>query len=418
MKAWMKAAAVLSVAFLTGWPMAAPAQNTQPSPALSPEPPPLWRVIGQGEAASARLPLDDAQAAAWRRLAESPRVSGLHLVLSRAQALQAAAAAGAFSIPGPEGSAAQIHTAVEIEHHDEGMVSLRTGSVELGNSASFVVQGADVVGSFQHQGTTWRVDPLGEGWTAVYRYNLEGLRMDPPGWGMRQKLLAPEPRPMDGAGASVEEADSGDTIDLMVVYTPAAAAMGNIDAFIQFALNNTNGAYRNSSIPFRVRLVHKAQVDYTQHADNMELDLDRLTGSSDGYMDEIHGLRDRYGADLVALFVADPVPRGTCGIAWIPYFGLDPTRNFDTLGFSVTGRRCEATDWRIFAHELGHNQGAMHDPYNAICDEYGTRGPCRETDGNMPYRYGRCNTNRGWRTIMAYQETPYGRCPQARSIPA
>ena len=394
MKAWMKAAAVLSVAVLTGWPMAAPAQNTQPSPALSPEPPPLWRVIGQGEAASARAPLDDAQASAWLRLAESPRVSRLHLVLSRAQALQAAAAAGAFSIPGPEGSAAQIHTAVEIEHHDEGMVSLRTGSLELGNSASFVVQGADVIGSFQHEGTTWRVDPLGEGWTAVYRYNLEGLRMDPPGWGLRQKLLAPEPRPMDGAGASVGEADSGDTIDLMVVYTPAAAALGNIDTFIQFALNNTNGAYRNSSIPFRLRLVHKAQVDYTQHADNMELDLRRLTGSSDGYMDEIHGLRDRYGADLVALFVAGPVPSGTCGFAWVPQFGRYQTSSFDTLGFSVTGRRCEATDWRIFAHELGHNQGAWHDPYNTPGDCPTGPDSCNG-QGNFPWRYGRCNTEQG-----------------------
>ena len=296
MKAGMKATVVLCLAVLTYWPLSAPAQNTQSSPVLAPEPPPLWRVIGQGEAASARLPLDDAQAAAWRRLAESPRVSRLHLVLSRAQALQAAAAAGAFSIPGPEGSATQVHTAVEIEHHDEGMVSLRTGSLELGNSASFVVQGADVIGSFQHEGTTWHMDPLGEGWTAVYRYNLEGLRMDPPGWGMRQKLLAPEPRPMDGAGASVEEADSGDTIDLMVVYTPAAAAMGNIDTFIQFPLDNTNGAYRNSSIPFRVRLVHKAQVAYTQHADNMGLDLDRLSdlnrsgrrGANDGYTRIIH----------------------------------------------------------------------------------------------------------------------------------
>ena len=128
------------------------------------------------------------------------------------------------------------------------MVSLRAGSAELGNSASFVVQGADVLGSFQHDGETWRVDPLGGGLTAVYRYDTSNLLMDPPGWGMRQRLYAPEPTPMDDAGASVEGADTGDTIDLMVVYTPAAAAMGNIDLFIRSALDNTHDSYEKSNI--------------------------------------------------------------------------------------------------------------------------------------------------------------------------
>ena len=36
MKAWMKAAAVLCVVFLTGWPMAAPAQNTHTLPFVRP----------------------------------------------------------------------------------------------------------------------------------------------------------------------------------------------------------------------------------------------------------------------------------------------------------------------------------------------------------------------------------------------
>ena len=36
MKAWMKAAAVLCVAFLTGWPMAASAQNTHTLPLVRP----------------------------------------------------------------------------------------------------------------------------------------------------------------------------------------------------------------------------------------------------------------------------------------------------------------------------------------------------------------------------------------------
>ena len=33
--------------------------------------------------------------------------------------------------------------------------------------------------------------------------------------------------------------------------------------------------------------------------------------------------------------------------------------------------------------------------------------------GNFPWRYGRCNTEQGWRTVMAYQSTPNGRCVQS-----
>ena len=279
------------------------------------------------------------------------------------------------------------------------------------------MQGADVLGSFQHDGETWRVDPLGGGLTAVYRYDTSELRMDPPGWGMRQKLKAPEPTPMDDAGASVEGADTGDTIDLMVVYTPAAAAMGNIDLFIRSALDNTHDSYEKSNIGFRLRLVHKAQVDYTQHPTDMGMDLDRLSEKRGhefdpyGHMDEIHDLRDRYGADLVALFVARPASR-VCGVAWTPNFGRYRTRDYESWGFSVTARSCERADFRTFAHEIGHNQGALHDPYNSqrTCPS----GPdsCID-DGNFPWRFGRCNTEQGWRTVMAYQSTPNGLCVQS-----
>ena len=359
------------------------------------------------------------QAAALERLRSDPLVSELRLARSTPEALAATVAARAFSLPVPQGGEALSFTAVRVEHHDEGMVSLRAGSAELGNSASFVVQGADVLGSFQHDGETWRVDPLGGGLTAVYRYDTSNLLMDPPSWGMRQRLYAPEPTPMDDAGASVEGADTGDTIDLMVVYTPAAAAMGNIDLFIRSALDNTHDSYEKSNIGFRLRLVHKAQVSYTQHPSDMVQDLRRLSdlnrsgrrGANDGYMDEVHDLRDRYGADLVALFVARPASR-VCGAAWIPPFGKYPTEDFESLGFSVNARSCETTSGRVFAHELGHNQGARHDPYNSPGDCPTGPDSCNG-QGNFPWRYGRCNTEQGWRTVMAYRSTPNGRCVQS-----
>ena len=351
------------------------------------------------------------QAATLEAIRTDPLVSELHVGRSEAAALAAVPVARALSIPVP-GSArgAFAFTGVNVVHNAEGMVSLSARDIANDTSVSLVVQGPDILGSIEHGDGTWRVAPLGGGLTAVYRYDTSGLRMDPPGWGMRQKLLAPEPRPMDDAGASVEGTDTGDVIDLMVVYTPAAAALGNIDAFIQFALNNTHEAYRNSNIEFRLRLVHKAQVDYTQH-ENMGNDLLCLDSPDDGCMDEVHGLRDRYGADLVALLVAGPAGGlGLCGVAWVPDYNKYPTDNFDTWAFSVTGRHCESTNYRVFAHELGHNQGAMHDPYNAGCWE----DPDVCFDGeNFPWRFGRCNTEQGWRTVMAYQSTLDGLCVQS-----
>ena len=374
--------------------------------------PPLI-VFGQERSpdAGASAPgLTHEQAATLEAIRTDPLVSELHIGRSEAAALAAVPIARALSIPVP-GSArsAFAFTGVNVVHNAEGMVSLSARDIANDTSVSLVVQGADVLGSIEHGDGTWRVAPLGGGLTAVYRYDTSGLRMDPPGWGMRQKLLAPEPRPMDDAGASVEGTDTGDVIDLMVVYTPAAAALGNIDAFIQFALNNTHEAYRNSDIEFRLRLVHKAQVDYTQH-ENMGNDLLCLDSPDDGCMDEVHDLRDRYGADLVALLVAGPAGGiGICGIAWVPDFGKYPTTNFDTWAFSVTGRHCESTNYRVFAHELGHNQGAMHDPHNAGCWE--DPDVCFD-GGNFPWRFGRCNTEQGWRTVMAYRSTPDGLCEQ------
>ena len=225
----------------------------------------------------------------------------------------------------------------------------------------------------------------------------------------------PDTTPRGDSGTPNVGADAGDEIDVLVAYTPAARrAAGNIDTFIQFAINNTHRAYTNSRIGFRLRLVHKYQVSYAQHSD-MGVDLDRLTFNSTfrftdgsrpdpaGYMDEVHGLRDRHGADLVVLIVATQADR-TCGIARIPPFHDPRLASVQpALGFSVVAHNCEAVDYFTFAHELGHNQGASHDPHNAEDD-----------DGNdtarFPYAHGFCNTAKDQNTVMAYQSNRFGSC--------
>jgi len=104
-----------------------------------------------------------------------------------------------------------------------------------------------------------------------------------------------------------------------------------MDSFVQLAINSTNRIYKNSRIDLQVRAVHTQQVNYTQ-ASHMRTDLQRLTGrrgdenDPNGEMDEVHALRDRYGADLVVLVVGRQ-SNGNCGWGWIPAFWRYPGTN-------------------------------------------------------------------------------------------
>ena len=357
---------------------------------------------------------------AVQAIRSDPRASDIRIGRSSSAAIAAVLDARVLSVVMPSFTDAAktviAFTGVDIEHNDEGLVSLHARDEATDSEVALVVQGADVLGSMRHGGETWKVHPLGNGLTAVYRYDTSRLRRHPRSYGdfmLRNELLqrqAPATTPRDEAGASGAAADTGDVIDVLVVYTPQARrAAGNIDAFIQSAIDNTHRIYRNSNVSLRLRLVHKHPASYTQHPSDMAVDLDRLTVTSDtliegerwdpeGHMDEVHELRDRHGADLVALIVAR-ASGDACGVAWTPDFARFPNSDFGELGFSVTALECETIDNHPFAHELGHNQGAEHDPDNVA-----------NPPSVFPYGQGRCNTTEGWHTTMAYASNRQGSC--------
>ncbi|MBI3658915.1 hypothetical protein HY230_00370 [Candidatus Acetothermia bacterium] len=117
---------------------------------------------------------------------------------------------------------------------------------------------------------------------------------------------APSATAKSQSAIATPASDDGSIIDVMVVYTPAArsAAGGTsaIQAAIDLMVSTTNQAYTNSGITTRLNLVHSEEVSYTETGGTE--DLDRLTNSSDGFMDNVHSLRNTYGADLVALIRA------------------------------------------------------------------------------------------------------------------
>ncbi len=178
------------------------------------------------------------------------------------------------------------------------------------------------------------------------------------------------------------------TIDVAVVYTPAAReAVGGraaIEAAIDLMVAETNAAYLASGVHQRVALAGRVEVQYVEAGD-LGTDLHRLRTPSDGHMDDVHAWRDRVGADLVHL-IFDAAGSQSGGIAVMP--GVFSTSSHDQGG-------------RTLAHELGHNMGLAHDRYQVHHGEggvsahpaYGYVNQRAFEAGGEPSR---------WITIMAY----------------
>jgi peptidyl-Asp metalloendopeptidase len=189
------------------------------------------------------------------------------------------------------------------------------------------------------------------------------------------------------ADLAVTAPDDGSTFDVMVVYTPAArSAAGGItamNALINLAATETNTAYARSGVFPRLRLVHREEVAYTESG-NFFTDLGRLTNPSDGFMDNVHALRNAHGADLVSLIVEGS---SLCGMAWLM---TAQSIAFEAFAFSVVARIC-ATGNYTFGHELGHNMGLQHDRADA------------PADGVFPFSHGYVDIPHNFRDIMGTQ---------------
>jgi hypothetical protein len=205
-----------------------------------------------------------------------------------------------------------------------------------------------------------------------------------------QRLDAQKMKQQSGTGTQNAIAPSGDIIiDVIVAYTPKAA--GNYSdiqrELIELAIEEANQSFRMSNLGHvKLRLVHAYQTDYVEegvHFDHVW----RLADKGDGYMEEIHGLRDKYRADVAILIVDDP--KG-CGLATRVHADADEA-------FAVVHHECAAATHSL-AHEIGHIIGARHDLN------------IDRTMTPFPYGHGYVNGTK-WRDIMSYKES-CGGCPR------
>ena len=200
----------------------------------------------------------------------------------------------------------------------------------------------------------------------------------PPSPGVFQKSGAsihhpyqpPNIRSMDELGLFDEV-----TIDLMIVYTEKAeqwanqSDSGSIEEVIAQSMNLSQLGLDNSEAGIKLRLVHVHKTDYDEDGEDSpvsgEVHLRRLsqnptgrinfnTGDDeiDGFMNEVHDLRNEFGADLVALY---PKISDTGGIAWVN----NSTAGNPAIGFSVNRVQQVGRTFTLI-HEIGHNFGSVH----------------------------------------------------------
>jgi hypothetical protein len=211
-----------------------------------------------------------------------------------------------------------------------------------------------------------------------------------------QPLPSASTAPEEPATAPATATADGPTIDVLVAYSAqartGAGGTTQIQDEIAAAVASTNLFFQQSGMTQRLRLVHTVEVPFNQGV-GFQTALTQLTGTNDGVLDQIHALRDAYGADLVSLWV-ESLTGNFCGIAWLMNV---PSTAFASNGFSVVARPGCAVSNKSFAHELAHNMGARHDHYveNEATDP-----------SAVAYNYGYSSIGAtaasSWRTIMAY----------------
>ncbi len=192
--------------------------------------------------------------------------------------------------------------------------------------------------------------------------------------------------------ARASSASNHDRLDILMLYTPDAASRmawagwGEIGAAMQAAMDYLNLVLRNNRIPITARMVHHQQAPaaFSQVEDPLaSLRQDR----------DVVDLRARHQADLVHLFFAETPD--WCGLAyqmerahtstnfWSWAYGVTTVGGACVGIASPTGDGGHGGQFETFAHEVGHNLGASHDPDNTDIDP---------ADAVETYAFGHRNT--------------------------
>lgn len=262
-----------------------------------------------------------------------------------------------------------------------------------GYVAEFAIEGSDdghaffsvmndaVVATVQVGTETYKVNYVGDGQSTVSFIDP----MKEAECGCDETHMVKGAGEVGGSTGGVGNRFTNHEIDVMVIYTDNARATNGgtngINAVINLAVHEANWAYSRSDVFQRLMLVHTQEYLWTEDGDDSGY-LSDLRGTTDGVADDVHALRNEYGADMVSLIYDTG---SYCGVAYIM---TTLSSSFESSAFSVVRDSC-ATGYYSFAHELGHNMGSAHDRANA--------GSALNS-----YSYGWRTTDNAYRSVMAY----------------
>lgn len=265
----------------------------------------------------------------------------------------------------------------------------RTVDASRGFSTFTVVDG-EVTGSFLSNEGLFRIRPLGGDKHALIKVKPSGIPPDhPPELPAGAVEQSPAQAPVDPKQDALPKpaANAQSQIIFLAFYTKAAsdAAGGpkRVQGIVQNAVQNANLSYRNSGI----------KVTLTLAADPIAVDFVETTGHKASLqslmaMNDIESLRNKHLADVLVVFTNDS---DACGLAK----QIDAEAKNAFVSVKLTD--CAADNFSL-AHEIGHLQGARHDPDNDPTPGY-NHGYCSVADKRrcvMSYPCGDLNRSAQW----------------------
>jgi len=236
--------------------------------------------------------------------------------------------------------------------------------------------GKSVTGLIYSANKVYSVEPLGKGLHAIVQIDQTKFLND------HIKETSPHEKKVDKDGLdrnklSLPTAKTPAVIRVLVAYTPKVEELrnGGLDSLITGSIDLTNASYLHSQIHLRLELAHSVKVDYKESSD-IDQDLAWFQANN-----EVRKLRKTYNADVCVLLInSDDAQTGSSAAVL-----ADKDHAFSVVEHDAAVR------FLSFPHEIGHLQGARHDP-----DWDHT------VDTVYPYDHGYVNPQGGWVTIMAY----------------